>query len=154
MLEGLSVWGPLVLGGILWFGSWRAGEATVFMRSWLPSWRFFENTGILPLLEYRTDDDGGASGWKPVPNPGRTSQDRLFHSPGANSFHAFETLVLEFAVNPAHPDLEDCVVSESIRRITAVHPGVTWIRFRLRGSDQSGRLEEVSWEGVWNSPRS
>ncbi len=154
MPEGLWIWGPWVVGGVLGFASWRAGEASVFMRSWIPSWRFFENTGNVPLLEYRQETGGEAGAWKPVPNPGRTAKDRLYYSPRPNSFHAFETLVLDFALNPGHPDLEFCLVDEGARRVRRIHPDTGRIDFKLSWSDLTGRVSEPVWEGVWNSPSS
>jgi hypothetical protein len=158
MPEGLSVWVPflLVLGlaGVFGFAAWRAGEFSVFMRSWIPSWRFFENTGNLPVLEFTRDGDSVADRWSPVPNPSGSGQARLLYSPASNSFHAFETLVLDFALNPSNEDLESSLVDEGVRRVLAFHPGTKTVRFKVSWVDQEGTCSDPVWEGVWNSPHS
>lgn len=151
MPEGLWVLG---LAGILGFASWRAGEFSVFMRSWIPSWRFFENTGNLPVFEFSRDGDSVTDRWSPVPNPTGSGKARLLYSPGSNSFHAFETLVLDFALNPSHEDLGSCLVDEGVRRVLAFHPDTKTIRFKVSWTDHEGTFSDPVWEGVWNSPNS
>jgi hypothetical protein len=154
MLEALPVWGPLAVGGLLWFLSLRAGEASVFMRSWIPSWRFFENIGPVPLLEYCLEGQGGTNNWETVPNPSGSESARLFFSPYSNAFHAFESLVLDFSLDPGHPDLEHALVEEAIHRIRSVHPGVSGIRLRVRWRNEGESLSFPLWERTWNSPNS
>jgi hypothetical protein len=144
------VWCALLVGAWLWGSSWMAGEARVYMRSWIPSWRFFENTGDLPVLEFSI---GGDPAWIPIPNSSGASSAKLWFSPAANAFHAFETLVLDFALDPAHPDLESCLLEESVRRVLTLHPDSKTIRFRLFWVGQGMTRSESVWERAWNSPR-
>jgi hypothetical protein len=152
--SGFAVWSPLIFGGILWGCALSAGEASVYLRSWIPSWRFFENPGHSPLLEFLIEDGVGVPGWTEVPNPGRVRRQRLLFSPASNSFHAFETLVLDFALNLTHSDLEQCLMEEGVRRVLKIHPKVARIRFRLSWVDLTGGASGPVWESVWNSPQS
>jgi hypothetical protein len=154
MLESLPVWAPLVVGGGLWWVSLRAGEASVYMRSWIPSWRFFENTGPVPRLEFRVAGKGDSGDWQGVQNPSGAEKARLFFSSKSNGFHAFESLVLDFALNSDHPDLESAIMEESIRRILESHPHATVVRLRLRWMDEENGVFEPVWEKTWNSPSS
>jgi hypothetical protein len=155
MPEG-GVWGGVLFGILfLFMCSLRSGEARIQFRSWIPSWRFYDQTGVTWRMQFRPLRDEGSEGpWRDV-NP--WPQPRAFalvYFPEGNEFHAFETLLKDFAQSPEDPDLSALLIGEAAARAQVLSPHSLGFEFRLlRYSPESGHSEPV-WSQVWNSPRS
>ena len=63
------------------------------LRMLLPSWRFFEELGDVPRLEFREGSDDSLGPWQPVIVPLRRSMRRLVYNPDGNLALACESLL-------------------------------------------------------------
>lgn len=102
----------------------------LLMPTLFPSWRFFEEVGPSPRIEYRTEVDAP---WLPVTDlPERlgpwTMLRRLFFSPGWNEHLFLVSTATRLAVDPMVRDVEE-IAARLSRRLGP--SGATAYQFRI-----------------------
>ena len=86
------------------------------VRLLIPSWRFFDDVGTVPHLEYRVEKDGAASAWFPVLEVLHERKSSLFVNPEGLLHLAFKSVV-ERAVSERNEGQTSSVTEELLRRI-------------------------------------
>ena len=96
-LEPILFWVFVVFVLFFLVPSIRMGQASVLFRSWIPSWRFFENLGTVPVLFVRVQSTPSlmeSAHWiEALQPPKQKSILGLILNSEGNFFHAYETLI-------------------------------------------------------------
>jgi hypothetical protein len=147
-LEPILFW--VFVGFVLLFllPSIRIGQASVLFRSWIPSWRFFENLGTVPVLFVRVQSNLSLiedARWVEALMPPRKSLLGLFLNPEGNKFHAYETLVRSYSLEPENEVLRSQIQRLALQEALKLDPKAKAYQFKIALREQS-TLAQVSFQ--------
>ena len=117
--------------------------AHLYLPSLFPSWRFFEEIGPSPRIEFRRASDSAWSELAPPPAPRRPLDflARLFHSPAWNEHLYLVSTAIRQSVEPT--PLTQATLSRLVAsRIGGTEPFTFRIVYLAREGDQIGKFLE------------
>jgi len=130
-------WMPLIVTVAVFFGLLafflRAKTASSVFRSFVPSWRFFESTGSIPILQLQaTQAENTVSSWMNALNRLDTpSAKHLFSNTDGNFVHAVQSVLRSFVMDQDNPSLNEIVRAMAAHYGRIRYPQSNSILFRV-----------------------
>ncbi len=148
-LEPILFWVFVVFVLFFLVPSIRMGQASVLFRSWIPSWRFFENLGTVPVLFVRVQSNAslieGAHWVEALMPPQRKSMLGLLLNPEGNRFHAYETLIRSYSLEPENEVLRSQIQRLALQEALRVDSKAKAYQYKIALREQS-TLTQVSFQ--------